>query len=182
MPRAEVWRAMVLSIGMAAPAEGGHGCAQDGLGICPERGDAGLHGDEPSRCPVQLLDDVGRVHIVRAKVVGDGVQRVDRRIVVVPPSPHLAGELHGRRAIDDDEPCAAFDALIGQLQKASDEVRERHIQLRGERLGAGDLPLGHAHVDLLGVSLHRVGRASFRVLTRRLCRHPRGAGDPPQRS
>ena len=50
---------------MASPAEGGHGCAQDGLGICPERGDAGLHGDEPSRCPVQLLDDVGRVHIVR---------------------------------------------------------------------------------------------------------------------
>ena len=108
---------MVLSIGMASPAEGGHGCAQDGLGICPERGDAGLHGDEPSRCPVQLLDDVGRVHIVRAKVVGDGVQRVDRLIVVVPPSPHLAGELHGRRAIDDDEPCAAFDAPRGASRR-----------------------------------------------------------------
>lgn len=80
-------------------------------------------------------------------------------VVVVPPPPHLPGELHGRCAVYDDKGVTFPDRGCGQLQERADEVGERHAEAFGERLRAGDLIFGHAHVDLLGVSLHRVGRS-----------------------
>lgn len=43
-------------------------------------------------------------------------------VVVMAPPPHLAGELRGRRPVDDDEAAAFFNEGSGQLQEDANEV------------------------------------------------------------
>ena len=91
----------------------------------------------------KLLQDVGGVHVVRPQVVRDGVEGVDRLVVVVSPARHLAGELGGGRAVDYHEAGAGADGIRGKLQEDPHEVGDRHVELACERLGRGELSFGH---------------------------------------
>ena len=85
-------------------------------------------------------------------------ERVDRLVVVVPPTRHLAGEPSRRRAVDHDEPRPASHLLRRQLQEDSDEVGDRHAEFAGETFSGLHLPVGHAHVKLLRVPFHLPAR------------------------
>lgn len=148
---------MVLSIGTASPPERRDDASRHILDAPAQSLDAGLHGSELARDAVEFLQNVRGVHAVRAEVVGDRVESVHGLVVVMAPPPHLAGELRGGRAVDDDEAAAFLDGRRGQLQEDADEVGERHAGISREALGPLDLGFRHAHVDLLGMALHRVG-------------------------
>ncbi len=108
--------------------------------------------------PGELLDHLRGLHVVRPQIVRDGVERVDRLVVVVPPTRHLAGEPSRRRAVDHDEPRPASHFLRRQLQEDSDEVGDRHAEFAGETFSGLHLPVGHAHVKLLRVPFHLPAR------------------------
>lgn len=105
-------------------------------------------------------------------------------VVVMAPPPHLAGELRGCRSVDDDEARSFLDGRRGHLQEDANEVGERHAGISREALGPLDLGFRHAHVNLLGMALHRVGlglRPSW-VSKKARAGASRGAGNPPQRA
>ena len=128
MPRTEVWPAMVLSIGTTSPADASDGALRYGLRFAPQRLDSRLHGGQLAGSAVKLFEHVLGAHVVGPQVVGDGVQRMDGLVVVVAPPAHLAGELHGGRAVDDDEARALARRIGGQLQEDAHEVGERHVE------------------------------------------------------
>lgn len=163
MPRAEVCPAMVLSIGTASPPERRDDASRHILDAPAQSLDTGLHGRELARYAVKLLQNVRDVHVVRAEVVGDGVERMHGLVVVMAPPSHLEGELRDGRSIDDDKAAALADGGCGHLQKNANEVGERHAGVCRKMLGSLDLAFRHAHVNLFGMALHRAGFAPFRV-------------------
>ena len=113
---------MVLSIGTASPPERCDDASRHVLDAPAQSLDAGLHGRELARCAVKLLQNVRGVHVVRAEVVGDGVERMHGLVIVMAPPSHLAGELCGGRPVDDDKAATLANGGRGYLQEDADEV------------------------------------------------------------